>query len=212
MILLLAALAPALPARAGETGFGETASGDDVISGVDGMIGKLNDRLDSDKPLTSGDLDTVFDEAFFSSSDDPVRDMDTVSRKVSAKLADKERFDKPYARWADAKLYPAEFSPEMSSDTAHITVTLTEPENAVGQAQVNVARGRIKIYYESQEVSAASSADGGESYASSVKGRHRAMPVPKGADPARYEMKREDNAVTIVFARLKKAGRTEASK
>lgn len=194
MILLLAALAPALPARAGDT-----APGGDVISGVDGMIGKLNERLDSDKPLTPGDLDTVFDEAFFSASDDPVRDMDAVSSKVSAKLADKERFDKPYASWADAKLYPAEFSPAVSSDAAHVTVTLTEPADAVGEPQVNVARGRIKIYYERKTAEA-------------VKGQHRAMPVPKGADQARYELKREDRIIAIVFARLKKAGRTEASK
>ncbi len=208
MILLLAALAPALPARAGDT-----APGGDVISGVDGMIGKLNERLDSDKPLTPGDLDTVFDEAFFSASDDPVRDMDAVSSKVSAKLADKERFDKPYASWADAKLYPAEFSPAVSSDAAHITVTLTEPASTVGEVQVNVARGRIRIYYERQEVSSASSADGGESYASAARGQHRAMPVPKGANPAKHKVLKDDGTISVIFDRLKKGGKqTEASK
>ncbi len=184
----------------------------DMIRNVDAWIGDITRKLDSDKPMTAKDFDSVFGESFFTDSQDPIGDLEKVQQRVNARLGDRKgKFDEPYGKWMGGKLSAADLNPEVSRDAGHVTVDLDAPKDAEDAMKVDIAGGLIKMSYTRQESRRVTNADGSVSSSSFSRTLRRAMAVPKGADPARYRVSAEKNRVRIIFDRLGKKD-AEASK
>ncbi len=185
---------------------------EDMISNVDVLIGQITAKLESDKPVTQADLDSVFNDSFFSRSDDPIRDIELVQERVKAKLTDRQKqFDASYGAWISSRIYASDLNPEVLSDPDHVTVSLKIPQAVEDTIRINVDRGRVKLNYEQKEAGHA------EKYGVSAPPvtvrRQRVMQLPEGANPAKYKVLASAGKVSIVFDRLNKGtDKPEASK
>lgn len=186
--------------------------GGDMIRNIDGLIGQVTAKLDSDKPVTSKDLDSILDDSLFSGSDDPIRDMREAQKRINAKLGNSREFDSAYGKWMSRKMSPADLSPDVVSDDEHITVNLKAPRHEGDTMKVNVHNGRIKLDFERKQTRRETKADGSTTTSWFMQRQHRMMAVPKGADPARYKVRAAGSRVSIIFDRRKGKERTEASK
>ena len=210
LLLFLAAV----PARAGD----DPQQGDsdqlsqDMIKSIDGWLGQINTKIQSDKPVTSDDFDSVFGDSFFSGSDDPVRDLELAQQRINSKLgADHKKVSGAYGKWASRKLAPSDLEPEVVTDDDHVTVNLKTPESAADSMKINIDKSRIKMDYAREESRQVTNPDGSVTSSPFMKRRSRMMPVPKGANPAKYRVKTSKGVVSIIFDR-KKGKSTEASK
>jgi len=217
--LLAAALAlfAAVPVLAGETAPARQDAeqlGQDLVKDLDNWIGRIAEKLDSDKPVTGEDFDSIFGESFFSGSQDPIGDLEKVQQRVNSRLGAKsKKFDEPYGKWMGGKISAADLNPEVVSDDEHVTVNLKTPEDASDSMKVNIAGNRIKMNYEQVETRQETKPDGSTVSSSFSRRRARVMAVPKGANPAKYKVTAAAGRVSIIFDRLKKGkDKTEASK
>ena len=209
-ILLLSAPAAraeqAAPADAEELG-------QDLVKNIDAWIGQVNAKLQSDKPVGGEDFDSLFGESFFSSSEDPVKDLELAQKKIGSKLGAKQKdFDASYGKWVSGKLSPADLNPEVISDDEHVTVKLRNPQADSGSMKVNIDGRRIKVNYAREEQRQVTNPDGSVSSSSFTKRNQRVMAVPKGADPDKYTVRASKGVVRIIFDRKKGKKNTEASK
>ena len=205
---------PAPAARAeGEAAADSEELGQDLIKNIDAWIGQVNGKLQSDKPVSAEDFDSIFNESFFSASEDPIKDLELAQKKIGPKLGEKQKdFDASYGKWVSGKLSPADLNPEVVSDDEHITVKLMNPQADSGSMKVKIDARRIKINYAREEKRQVTNPDGSVSSSSFTKRNQRVMAVPKGADPDKYRVRASKGSVSIIFDRKKGKKNTEASK
>jgi len=209
----LISLTAATAAAATDAGPDPEQLSQDLIKNVDSWIGRINTKLQSDKPVGSEDFDSFFDDSFFSGSDDPIRDIELVQKKINSKLGKKQKnFDASYGKWVSDKMSAADLSPELISDDEHITVNLKNPQPESGSMKVKVDGKRIKINYSREEKRQKAGPDGGLSSSSFTKRYQRIMAVPKGANPDKYQVRASKGLLSIIFDRTKGGKHTEASK
>lgn len=185
----------------------------DMIKNLDSLIGQISNKLESDKPVTSKDLDSVFPDTFFANSDDPIRDIELAQKRINEKLGsrDSKKFNDSYGKWASKKLSAADLKPEVVSDEDFVTVNLKTPEEAADSMKIDIAGNSIKMNYEQRETRQQLQPDGSMAPSSFTRRRRRVIAVPKGANPASYRVKSAKGTVSIIFDRLKKK-HVEASK
>lgn len=204
----------ASPAPAGQEEAADAEElGQDLIKNIDAWIGQVNGKLQSDKPVSAEDFDSIFNESFFSASEDPIKDLELAQKKIGAKLGEKQKdFDASYGKWVSGKLSPADLNPEVVPDDEHITVKLRNPQAEDGSMKVKIDGRRIKINYAREEKRQVTNPDGSVSSSSFTRRNQRVMAVPKGADPDKYTVRASKGMVRIIFDRKKGRKRTEASK
>jgi len=216
LFLISAFLAFFAAARAGDQPAGNVDAeqlSKDMIKNLDSLIGQISNKLESDKPVTSQDLDSMFPESFFTDSDDPIRDIELAQKRINEKLGSRnsKKFNDSCGKWASKKLSAADLKPEVVSDEDFVTVNLKTPQDAEESMKVNVAGSRIKMNYEQRETRQQLQPDGSMAPSAFTRRRQRIMAVPKGANPASYKVKAGKGTVSIIFDRLKKK-HVEASK
>jgi hypothetical protein len=196
----------ALPAGAVEV---STAAPDaeqlshDMISDVDGWLGRLNDKLQSDRPVTEEDFDSLFGDSFLSGSEDPAADIERAEDRLNEKLGGNRQVSETYDRWLEKKLPAAGLEPQVVDGPRHIAVNFKTPGNPRGPVKATVRRGRITISY-------ALAAPGGKAVPAR---RHAVMAVPAEADPGKYQIRRRKGGVSVIFDRLANGKKkTEATK
>lgn len=198
----------ACPSRAGdqpEQAVDAEQLSQDMIKNIDGLIGQINGKLQSDKPVTEEDFDSIFGESFFSGSQDPIRDIELAQKRINDKLGAHKQVSDSYGKWMQKKLSAADLNPEVVPDDEHITVNLKTPENAADSMKINIADSRIKLNYAQVETRQELKSDGTVESASFTRRRSRVLAVPRGANPAKYKVNSHKGGVSIVFDRLKKA-------
>lgn len=179
----------------------------DMIKNVDGWLGTLNDKLQSDKPITDEDFDSLFGEGFLSGSEDPAKDMDLAEDRLHERSGGDRRVIDTYGKWLERKLPPAELAPRVLRGRRHITVTFKTPANSAGLEKVAVRRGRIAVTYKP------AAAPAGQESAAAPARRHAVMAVPADADPGKYRISPGKDGVSVIFDRLRKGkNKTEATK
>lgn len=197
----------ALPAGAGEPAQAAPDAeqlSHDMISGVDGWLGSLKDKLQSDKPITEEDFDSLFGDSFLSGPEDPADEIEKTEARLNEKLGGASRVSDTYGRWLEKRLSPADLAPEVTRSRRYVTVNFRTPADAVGPARADVRRGRIHIGYDRKAEPQAPPA---------ARRRHFVMAVPPDADPAGFRIKRRKGDVSVIFDRLEKGKkRTEATK
>jgi len=185
----------------------------DLIKNIDSWIGQVNGKLQSDKPVTDQDFDSIFGESFFSGSQDPIKELELAQKRINDKLGSHKQVNDKYGKWMEKKLSAADLKPEVVPDDEHITVNLKTPENAEDSMKINIEKSRIKLNYAQVETRQELKSDGTVEASSFTRRRSRVLAVPKGANPARYKVSAYKGGVSIIFDRLKKGKkRTEASK
>jgi HSP20 family molecular chaperone IbpA len=193
----------AAPARAAqEPEVDSEQMSQDLIKNIDGWLGQVNEKLQSDKPVDSEDFDSLFPDSFFSDSEDPIREIELVQKKMDSKLGAKQRnFDESYGKWVSGKMYPADLSPEVVSDDRHVTVNLKTLGTERKSMKVKMDRKRIKLNYTREEKRQVTNPDGSVSSVSSMKKRQGVLPIPAGANPDKYRVRTSKGLVSIIFNR-----------
>jgi len=185
----------------------------DLIRNIDGWLGKINGKIQSGQPIGSEDFDSIFNDSFFSGSEDPIRDIELAQKKINSKLgAGQNRFDESYGKWVSEKMSPADLNPEVVSDKDHITVKLKAPKAEKDSMKINIDAKRIKMNYRLEEKRLVTNPDGSNSSSFFMKRRQRIISVPEGANPDKYQVRASKGSVRIIFDRLKKGKSMEASK
>ncbi len=185
----------------------------DMIKNIDNLIGQVNNKIQSDKPVTDQDFDSFFGESFFAGSQDPIQGLELAQKRINDKLGAHQQVNDKYGKWMEKKLSAADLKPEVVPDDEHITVNLKTPENAEDSMKINIEKSRIKLNYAQVETRQELKSDGTVEASSFTRRRSRVLAVPKGANPAKYKVSSYKGGVSIIFDRLKKGKkRTEASK
>ena len=214
--VFLSVSAPSFAEDAAEPAADSEQLSKDLLKNVDDWIGQVNTKLQSDKPVTSEDFDSVFNEAFFSGSEDPIRDIELAQKRINEKLGVANKsIDAPYNKWVQKKLSAADLSPQVVSDEDHVTLNLKTPESAADSMKITIDKSRIKLNYNKRETRQDLQPDGSVTSSSFMRRNQRMMAVPKGANTAKYKIKTSKGTVSIIFDRLRKnrrASRQEASK
>ncbi len=201
-----------VPQRADKTAADPEQVSEDMIKDVDDWLGKLDARLESGKPVLPRDFDSFFGDSFFESSEDPARDMQAAQKRINERLGNKAGVSDAYGKWMAAKLSPADLSPRVTPGEKTITVAFTAPKNAEGGLKAAVSAELIKISYSRRGTRTEERSDGTAVYRSFSRKQQRVMPVPAGADPAKFRVKTSRRGVEIIFGRLKEnGGQAEAS-
>ncbi len=214
---LLVQRAPAqtkpVPQRADKAAADPEQVSEDMIKDVDDWLGRLDARLESGKPVLPRDFDSFFGSSFLESSKDPARDMQAAQKRIRDRLGNKAGVAEAYDKWMAEKLSPADLSPRITPGKKTITVAFTAPKNAEGGLKAAVSMKLIKISYSSRVTRAEKRSDGAQASRSSPRKQLRVMPVPAGADSAKYRMKASRRGIEIIFDRLKaNGGQAEATK
>jgi len=212
--LLFLLFLTAAPAPAGQEQDADSEQlSQNMITAVDTWLGEINNTQQPDKQVNPEDFDSIFDDSFFSGSDDPIRDIELAQKKMNLKLGPKQKnFDASYGKWLADKMSPADLNPEVVSDRKHITINLKNPPAESGSLKVKTDIKRIKINYLREGKRQVANPDGSISTSSVMKRKQCVMAVPKGANPAKYKVRVSKGLVSIIFDRLKKGNGTEASK
>lgn len=185
----------------------------DMISGLDGWLGRLNDKLQSDKPVSEEDFDSLFGESFLSGSQDPSRDIDLAEDRLNEKSGGDKRINDGYGKWLEKKLSPADLAPEVARSARRVAVNLKTPGIPFDSLKVAVGRGRIRISYPQVLTRRELQSDGTVHTSTSALRRFHVMAVPEDADPGKYRVAGRKGGVSVIFDRLRKGKkRTEASK
>lgn len=202
----------AVPAQEKPAGFEQL--GKDLLSNIDAWTRQAEAGLKAKKPVGEADLDSIFGESFFAGSEDPLRDLELAQKHIADKLSDRSgEIEASYGRWMQRKLAPAEMAPEVIPGDESVTVRLKVPENASDSLKVDIAGRMIKMRYDRAERRRVTKDDGTVGFSTFKRRQHRAMPIPEGADPAKYRVKAAGGRMDIIFDRLKKGRqRREASK
>ena len=123
----------------------EQASGN-LIHRIDDLIGRITEKLGSDKPVTQADLDSIFDESFFAGSEDPIHDIELVQARIKMKLSERRKqFDDSYEKWVSSRIASPDLKPEVFADEEHVTVKLRTGQAGSGAVRVKTERNRIVI-------------------------------------------------------------------
>ena len=168
---LAAALAvfAAVPVLAGETAPAQPEAeqlGQDLVKDIDGWIGRIAHKLDSDKPVTSEDFDSVFGESFFSGSQDPIGDLDpevvsddehvTVNLKAPENAADSMKVDIAGSR-IKMNYEQTETRQETREDGSTVSSSFSRRRSRVmavpkganpAKYKVSAANGRVSIIFD----------------------------------------------------------------
>ena len=194
--------------NAQDIGASEELSGQ-MLGDINALVGQITQKLNSSKPMTPGDFDSVFNDKFFSGEGDPFAKLEQLEKKMNEQPGpEKARFGDSYRKWSSERLDAKDLEPETREEAGGIVMDFKVPPGAGSSLDLNINKSRIKMKYASKDVRELKRADGTTYTTSFLKRHEKIISIPRGADPAGYKTERTGQGVRITFQ--KKTGRNKA--
>ena len=215
--LLIALACLSLPAaRAQQSASGTADSeelGGQMLGDIDALVGQVMQKLNSSKPLTSKDLDSVFNDKFFSGDGDPFATLEQLEKKMGEQTGPvKAQFGESYKKWAAERLDAQDLEPVTRDAGSEIVMDFKAPPGAEGSLNLDINKSRIMMKYASKDVRELKRSDGTPYTTSFIKRHVKLISLPKGADPARYKVAKNGQGLRITFKKKSGGNKAEASK
>ena len=187
--------------------------GGQMLGDMNALVGQLMQKLNSSKPLTSKDLDSVFNDKFFSGDDDPFAALDQLEKKMGEQAGPaKTQFGESYKKWVSERLDAQDLEPVTLDEAGRIVMDFKTPPGAGGSLDLNINKSRIMMKYASKDVRDLKRSDGTPYTTSFIKRHTKIISLPKGADPAKYKVEKNGQGIRIIFQKKNGGNKAEASK
>ncbi len=183
-----------------------------MLGDMNALVGQIMQKLNSSRPVTAGDFDSVFNDKFFSGDGDPFAKLEQLEKKINERPGpEKARFDDSYRKWASERLDASDLEPETREEAGAIVMDFKVPREAGGSLDLNINKSRIKMKYAARDVRELKRTDGTTYTTSFLKRHEKIISIPPGADPARYTTEKNGQGVRIIFQKKNGGGKAEAS-
>ncbi len=192
---------------------GSEELGGQTLGDIDALVGQLIQKLNSSKPLTANDLDSVFNDKFFSADGDPFATLEQLEKKMGEQAGPvKAQFGESYKKWASERLDAQDLEPVTRDESGRIVMDFKAPRGAGNSLNLDINKSRIMMKYASKDTRDLKRSDGTAYTTSFIKHHVKIISLPKGADPARYKVEKNGQGVRIIFQKKNGGNKAEASK
>ncbi|MCX5786748.1 MAG: hypothetical protein NTX59_13790 [Elusimicrobia bacterium] len=197
----------ALPAFAEEPATETNASeklDQDLSASIDGWLGQITAKLNSDKAVTPADFDAMFNDDFFSNSSTPFKDIELLEKKVNDRLENqKKQFGNSYHKWVADRLEVNDLEPDIINGEDTVALDFKTPQAQNDSIKIDINKARIKMAYAAKDEQEIKRPDGTYMKTSFLKRHEKIMALPAGVNPAKYKVEQAPGRVRIIFNKLK---------
>ncbi|HQQ76167.1 MAG TPA: hypothetical protein PLB01_02340 [Thermoanaerobaculia bacterium] len=168
---------------------------------------RLRDEISRTGKLGDGDFDTLFGDDFFRRRFDPFAEVDRVRRKLEDGLEASERrlFSESFRNWFSKRMDLTGITTKIADQGKDVSVTFGIPGLDEDSVRFDVNASRIRLRYDARKDV---KKGGGDVQTSETV--EKILPLPSGADPNGFEVRKGKDEITLVFHRTKRGTQDHA--
>jgi HSP20 family molecular chaperone IbpA len=159
---------------------------------------QLRDEIARAGKLGDKDFDALFGDDFFRRRVDPFAEIDRVRRRLEEGLdaTDRTLFRDSFKDWFTKRIDLGPITTKVSDEGRNILVTFGIPGLDVDSVKLDVNANRIRLRYEAREEATKGGTD-----VESATSVEKVVPLPAGADPAGFDVRKGKDSIILVFHR-----------
>lgn len=163
---------------------------------------RLHEEIARTGKLVDKDFDELFGDDFFRRRFDPFAEIDRARRRLEEGLGGSERslFSSSFKDWFSKRLDLAGITTKIAEQGKDVTVTFGIPGLKENSVKLDVNANRIRFHYESSK-----DVKKGGSDVETTESVEKILPLPDGADPNGFQVRKGKDEITLVFHRLEHA-------
>jgi hypothetical protein len=163
---------------------------------------RLHDEIARTGRLGDKDFDALFGDDFFRRRFDPFAEVDRVSRKLEDGLEASERglFSSSFHDWFSKRMDLAGITTRIADQGQNVLVTFGIPGLDEDSVKFDVNANRIRFRYDARK----DVKKGGKDVETS-EDVEKILPLPRGADPNGFEVRKGKDEITLVFRKTRHA-------
>lgn len=164
---------------------------------------RLHEEIARTGKLVDQNFDQLFGDDFFSRRFDPFAEIDRARRRLEAGFAGSERalFDSSFQNWFSKRMDLAGITTKIAERGKDVTVTFGIPGLKENSVKLDVNANRIRFRYE-----ASKDVKKGGSDVETTENVEKVVPLPDGADPNGFAVRKGKDEITLVFHKTEHAG------
>ena len=159
----------------------------------------VRDEIARTGKLADHDFDTLFGDDFFRRRFEPFSEIDRIGRRLEDGLDTSERalFDTSFHGWLSKRIDLAGITTKVADQGKDVAVKFGIPGLDENSVKFDVNANRIRMQYEARKdvKKAGSDMETSESV-------EKILPLPAGADPNGFEVRKGKDEITLVFHKL----------
>ncbi len=160
---------------------------------------RLHEEIARTGKLVDKDFDQLFGDDFFRQRFDPFAEIDRARRGLEKGFAGSERalFNSSFQDWFSKRMDLAGITTKIAEQGKDLTVTFGIPGLKENSVKLDVNSNRIRFRYDtSKDVKK----DGSD--VETTESVEKVLPLPDGADPNGFEVRKGKDEITVVFHRI----------
>jgi len=163
---------------------------------LDHWKNRLHEEIARTGKLVDKDFDQLFGDDFFRQRFDPFAEIDRAHRQLEKSFAGSERalFDSSFQDWFSKRMDLAGITTKIAEQGKDVTVTFGIPDLKENSAKFDVNANRIRFRYDTRK-----DVKKGASDVETTESVEKIVPLPDGADPNGFEVRKGKDEITLVF-------------
>lgn len=160
---------------------------------------RLHDAITRTGKLEDHDFDALFGDDFFRRRFDPFSEVDRVGRRLAEGLDASERglFDTSFHDWFSKRMDLTGITTKVAQEGKDVEVTFGVPGLDEDSAKFDVNANRIRFRYDARKDETRNGRD-----VRTSESIEKVLPLPAGADPNGFQVRKGKDEITLVFHRL----------
>ncbi len=162
----------------------------------------LHEEIARTGKLVDKDFDKLFGDDFFRRRFDPFAEINRARRRLEEGLAGPKRalFNSSFRDWFSKRMDLAGITTKIAEQGKDLTVTFGIPGLKEDSVKLDVNANRIRFRYE-----ASKDVKKGGSDVETTESVEKILPLPDGADPNGFQVRKGKDEVTLVFHKMEHA-------
>lgn len=163
---------------------------------------RLHEEIARTGKLGDQDFDTLFGDDFFRRRFDPFEEVDRVRRQLEGGLEAPKRalFSSSFHDWFSKRMDLAGITTKVADQGKNIAVTFGIPGLNEDSVTFDVNANRIRFHYDTSKDVKKAGRD-----VETAENVEKILPLPPGADPNGFEVRKGKDEITLVFHRIANA-------
>lgn len=160
---------------------------------------RLHEEIERTGELKDKDFDNLFGDDFFRRRFDPFAEVDRVGRQIEKGLDSSERslFKSSFHDWFAKRMDVSGVTTKVADEGKSVLVTFGVPGLDEGSAKFDVNANRIRFRYDTRKEVKKRGSD-----VETSERVEKVLPLPPGADPSGFEVRKGKDEITLVFHRI----------
>lgn len=174
----------------------------DPIPDLDKWEQRLQTELASAGQIEERDFDRLFGDDFFRHRLDPFAEIGTVQRELDNRLEGRERqlFDSSFRNWFEKRMDLTGITSKVENGGKTVAVTFGIPGLDTDSVKLDVNADRIRLSYGARQTEKK-----GNTTVEASESFEKIFPLPDGADPTGFTVRKGKDELTVVFKKSQPA-------